>query len=183
MLLQRNAQAVPVMGAAQEHSVLARIQETVEQRKRRTDPPGATQRGQAAPAQPQAEKVGEALSGVQPQVQADAQVTGAVAGQVPDRQERPSAEHASDERDDREDGELDHVWQDGEERQDAVTTRWDHERTCLDVPVGFSRPLPSCGFRGGADRRRGLTCRVQPLTCSEPFKRARCGVPELGHQS
>jgi hypothetical protein len=64
MLLQRNTQTVPVMGTAQEHSVLARIQETVEQRKRRTDPPGAAKRRQAAPAQPQAEKVGEALARV-----------------------------------------------------------------------------------------------------------------------
>ena len=43
------------------------------------------QDGEAAPAQPQAEDVGEALAGVQPQVQTDPQVAGAVAGQVAGR--------------------------------------------------------------------------------------------------
>jgi hypothetical protein len=42
-----------------------------------------------APSQVQAEEVGEALAGVQPQVQADAQLAGAVAGQVAGREERP----------------------------------------------------------------------------------------------
>lgn len=59
------------------------------QRKRGTDAARRAQHGQAAPAQPQTEEVGEALAGVEPEVQADAQVAGAVAGQVTGGQERP----------------------------------------------------------------------------------------------
>ena len=92
VLLQRNTQTVPVMSAAQEHRVLPGIQEAVEQRKRRADPAGAPQRGQAAPAQPQTEHVGEALARMQPQVQAEPHVSDAVAGQMSGRQERPLGE-------------------------------------------------------------------------------------------
>jgi hypothetical protein len=43
--------------------------------------------------------VGEAFAGVEPQVQADPQVAGAVAGQVPGGQERPGGERGHDEHD------------------------------------------------------------------------------------
>ena len=89
VLFERDAQAVPVVRPAEEHRVLARVQEPVAQRQDRADPAGAAQRREAAPAQPQAEGVGEAFAGVQPQVQPDPQVAGAVAGQVPGGQERP----------------------------------------------------------------------------------------------
>ena len=89
MLFQRDPQAVPVVGPAEEHRVLAGFGDPVPQRERGADPAGAAQRGEAAPAQPQAEDVGEALAGVQPQVQPDPQVPGAVAGQVAGGQERP----------------------------------------------------------------------------------------------
>ena len=89
VLFQRDAQAVPVVGPAEEDRVLAGFGDPVPQREGRADPAGAAQGGQAAPAQPQADEVGEALAGVQPQVQADAQVPGAVAGQVAGGQERP----------------------------------------------------------------------------------------------
>ena len=96
MLFQRDAQAVAVVGAAEEDGVLARVQEAVPQREGRADPGGAAQDGEAAPAQPQADDGGEALAGVQPQVQADPQVAGAVAGQVPGGQERPRGERGQD---------------------------------------------------------------------------------------
>jgi hypothetical protein len=54
----------------------------------------------------QAEDVGEALAGVQPQVQADAQVAGAVAGQMAGGQEGPGGERRHDEHDGQGDGEL-----------------------------------------------------------------------------
>ena len=71
----------------------------VAQREGGADPGGAAQGGEAAPAQPQAEEVGEALAGVQPQVQPDPQVAGAVAGQVAGGQERPRGERRHDEHD------------------------------------------------------------------------------------
>ena len=85
VLLERHVEPVPVVGAAEEHRMLARVDQPVAQREGGADPAGAAQGGQAAPAQPQAEDVGEALAGVQPQVEADPQVAGAVAGQVPGR--------------------------------------------------------------------------------------------------
>ena len=96
------------LGAAQEHRVLAGVDQPVAQREGRADPGRAAQGSQAAPAQVQADDVGEALAGVQPQVQADAQVAGAVAGQVPGGQERPRRERGHDEHDREHDGELDH---------------------------------------------------------------------------
>ena len=87
--------------------MLAGVDDPVAQRERGADPGRAAQRGEAAPAQVQADDVGEALAGVQPQVQADAQVAGAVAGQVPGRQERPRGERRHDEHDGQDDGELD----------------------------------------------------------------------------
>ena len=99
VLLQRDVQPVPVVGAAEEHRVLARVEDPVAQREGGADPGRAAQRGQAAPAQPQAEDVGEALAGVQPQVQPDPQVAGAVAGQVAGGQERPRGERRHDEHD------------------------------------------------------------------------------------
>ena len=104
VLLQRDPQAVPVLSAAQEHRVLPGVSEPVAQREGRADPGRAAHGSQVAPAQVQAEQVGEALAGMQPQVQADAQVAGAVAGQVPGGQERPRGERRHDEHD----GELDH---------------------------------------------------------------------------
>ena len=89
VLFQRDPQPVPVVGPAEEDGVLAGVGDPVPQRQRGADPAGAAQGGQAAPAQPQAEDVGEAFAGVQPQVQPDAQVPGAVAGQVAGGQERP----------------------------------------------------------------------------------------------
>ena len=89
VLLQRDPQAVPVLGAAEEHRVLGWVQQAVPPGQGGADLAGAAQDREAGPAQPQAEDVGEALTGVQPQVQADAQVAGAVAGQVPGGQERP----------------------------------------------------------------------------------------------
>ena len=88
--------------------MLARVDDPVAQREGGADPAGAAQRGQAAPAQPQAEDVGEALAGVQPQVQPDPQVAGAVAGQVAGGQERPRGERRHDEHDGQGDGVLDH---------------------------------------------------------------------------
>ena len=87
--------------------MLARVDEPVAQREGGADPGRAAQGGEAAPAQPQAEDVGEALAGVQPQVQPDPQVAGAVAGQVPGGQERPRGERRHDEHDGQGDGELD----------------------------------------------------------------------------
>ena len=49
---------------------------------------------------------GEAFARVQPQVQADPQVAGAVAGQVPGGQERPRGERGQDEQDGQGDGVL-----------------------------------------------------------------------------
>ena len=85
VLLERHVEPVPVVGAAEEHRVLTGVEDPVAQRDGGTDPGRAAQGGEAAPAQPQAEEVGEALAGVQPQVEADPQVAGAVAGQVPGR--------------------------------------------------------------------------------------------------
>ena len=111
MLLERDAQPVPVVGAAEEHRVLARVQQAVAQREGGADLAGAAQDREAGPAQPQAEEVGEAFAGVQPQVQADAQVAGAVAGQVAGGQECPRGEARDDEQDGQEDGEFDdHRW-------------------------------------------------------------------------
>ena len=90
VLFQRDAQAVPVVRPAEEHRVLVRFGDPVPHRERGADPARAAQRREAAPAQPQAEGVGEALAGVQPQVQPDPQVPGAVAGQVAGGQERPA---------------------------------------------------------------------------------------------
>ena len=92
VLFQRDVEPVPVVGAAEEHRLLTRVDDPVAQREGRADPAGAAQGGEAAPAQPQAEEVGEALAGVQPQVQPDPQVAGAVAGQVAGGQERPRGE-------------------------------------------------------------------------------------------
>jgi hypothetical protein len=61
--------------------------------------PAQPQAEEAGPAQPQAEEVSEAFAGVQPQVQADAEVAGAVAGQVAGGQERPG-ENGSQDQDD-----------------------------------------------------------------------------------
>ena len=108
VLFQRDPQPVPVVGAAEEHRVLARVQDPVAQREGGADPGRPAQRGQAAPAQPQAEDVGEALAGVQPQVQPDPQVAGAVAGQVAGGQERPRGERRHDEHDGQGDGVLEH---------------------------------------------------------------------------
>ncbi len=88
MLFQRDTQAVAVVGTAEEHRVLARVDQPVAQRECGADPARAAQHGEAAPVQPQAEDVGKALAGVQPQVQPDPQVPGAVAGQVAGGQER-----------------------------------------------------------------------------------------------
>ena len=78
-----------VLRAAEENRVLARVQQAATQRERGTDAARLAQHGQAAPAQPQAEEVGEALAGMEPQVQPDAYVAGAVAGQMAGGQERP----------------------------------------------------------------------------------------------
>ena len=107
VLLERDAQAVPVVGAAEEDRVLAGIEDAVAQREGGADPGRAAQGGEAAPAQVQGEQVGEALAGVQPQVQADPQVAGAVAGQVAGGQERPRGERDHDQDEDQRDGELD----------------------------------------------------------------------------
>ena len=69
--------------------MLAGFGDPVPEREGGADPAGAAQGGQTAPAQPQAEDVGEAFAGVQPQVQADAQMPDPVAGQVAGGQERP----------------------------------------------------------------------------------------------
>ena len=106
VLLERDPQAVPVVGPAQEHRVLVRFGDPVPQREQSADPAGAAQRGQAAPAQPQAEDVGEAFAGVQPQVQPDAQVPGAVAGQVAGGQERPGERCGEQDQDEQGDGVL-----------------------------------------------------------------------------
>ena len=82
VLFQRDAQAVPQVGAAQEHRVRGRVGEPDPQRNRRADPARAAQHGQASPPQVQAGERGEALAGMQPQVQPQPQVPGAVAGQV-----------------------------------------------------------------------------------------------------
>ena len=87
------------MGAAEEHRVLAGVEQPVAQRQVGADAARAAQGGQAAPAQVQAEEVGEAFAGVKPQVQADAQVAGAVAGQVAGGQERPRGERGQDQDD------------------------------------------------------------------------------------
>ena len=99
---------VPVVGPAEEDRVLAGFGDPVPQREGGADPAGAAQGGQAAPAQPQAEDVGEALAGVQPQVQPDPQVPGAVAGQVAGGQERPGEHRGQDEQDGQGDGVLEH---------------------------------------------------------------------------
>ena len=52
--------------------------------------------------------MGEALAGVQPQVQPDPQVPGAVAGQVPGGQERPRERRGQDDQDGQGDGVLEH---------------------------------------------------------------------------
>ena len=104
MLLQRDPQAVPVVRPAQEHRLLARVGDPVPQRKRGADPARAAQRRETAPAQPQAENVGEALAGVQPQVQPDPQVAGAVAGQVAGGQERPRERGGEQNHDEQGDG-------------------------------------------------------------------------------
>ena len=104
VLLQRDAQPVPVVGAAEEDRVLARVQDPVAQREGGADPGRAAQDGQPAPPQPQADDGGEALAGVQPQVQPDPQVAGAVAGQVPGGQERPGEGRGQDEQDGQGDG-------------------------------------------------------------------------------
>ena len=88
-----------VLGPAEEHRVLGRVEQAVAPGQGGADLAGSAQDGEAAPAQPQAEDVGEALAGVQPQVQADAQVAGAVAGQVAGGQERPRGERRDDEQD------------------------------------------------------------------------------------
>ena len=87
--------------------MLARVQQAVAPWEGGADLAGAAQDREAGPAQPQAEEVGEAFAGVQPQVQADAEVAGAVAGQVAGGQERPRGEARDDEQDGQEDGELD----------------------------------------------------------------------------
>ena len=104
VLLERDPQAVPVVRPAQEHRVLVRSGDPVPQREQSADPAGAAQRGQPAPAQPQAEQVGEALARVQPQVQPDAQVPGPVAGQVPGGQERPRERGSEQDYDEQGDG-------------------------------------------------------------------------------
>ena len=58
VLLERDVEPVPVVGAAEEDRVLARVEEAVAQREGGADPGGAAQRGEAAPAQPQAERGG-----------------------------------------------------------------------------------------------------------------------------
>src|SRR6266567_2094529 len=107
VLFQRDPQAVPVVRPAEEHRVLARVQEPVAERQRAADARGAAQDRETGPAQVQAEGVCEALSWVQPKVQPDPQVAGAVAGQVPGGQERPRREGRHDEHDGQGDGELD----------------------------------------------------------------------------
>ena len=77
MLFERDAQAVPVVSAAEEDRMLTRAQDPVMQREGGADPGRAAQGSEAAPAQVQGEQVGEAFAGVQPQVQADPQVAGA----------------------------------------------------------------------------------------------------------
>jgi hypothetical protein len=69
VLLQRDPQAVPVVGPAQEHRVLARVEQAVPPGQGGADLAGAAQDREPRPAQPQAEQVGEALAWVQPQVQ------------------------------------------------------------------------------------------------------------------
>ena len=108
VLFQRDPQAVPVVRPAEEHRVLARSGDPVPQRERGADPAGAAQRGQAAPAQPQAEEVGEAFAGMQPQVQPDPEVAGTVAGQVAGGQERPRDERGEQDDDEQGNGVLEH---------------------------------------------------------------------------
>ena len=141
MLLQRDPQAVPVVGPAEEHRVLARVGDPVPQRQARADPAGAAQRGQAAPAQPQAEHVGEALAGVQSQVQANPQVPGPVAGQVAGGQERPGERGGEDDEDDQGDGVL------GDHEGSPLRA----DRTALRRAV---RAAP--GFRSAAGARAAL---------------------------
>jgi hypothetical protein len=108
VLFERDAQLMPVVGAAEEDRVLARVDQPVAQWEGGADLAGAAQDREAGPAQPQAEDVGEAFAGVQAQVQTDAQVAGAVAGQVPGGQERPGEDDGQDQDDGQEDGVLDH---------------------------------------------------------------------------
>ena len=68
-----------VVGAAQEHRVLAGVGEAVAQREGRADPAGAAQRGQAAQRRCRLKAWAKLCRG-EPQVQADAQVAGAVPG-------------------------------------------------------------------------------------------------------
>ena len=141
VLFERDPQAVPVVGAAEEHRVLAGVQEAVAQREGGADPARAAQGGQAAPAQPQAEQVGEAFAGVQPEVQADPQVPGAVAGQVPGGQERPRGERGHDEDDGQGDGVL----------EDHRGSPFRAERTALRRAV---RAAPGCRPAGEPGPRR-----------------------------
>ena len=108
VLFQRDAQPVPVVGPAQEHRVLTRVQQAVPPGEGGADLAGAAQDREAGPAQPQAEEVGEALAGVQPQVQPDPQVPGPVAGQVPGGQERPRERRGQDDQDGQGDDVLEH---------------------------------------------------------------------------
>jgi hypothetical protein len=71
VLLQRDVQAVPVVGPAEEHRMSMRVKEAQPEGKGATDPAGATQRCQAPPVQPKAEDRSEAFAGVQPQAEAE----------------------------------------------------------------------------------------------------------------
>ena len=99
VLFQRDPQAVPVVGPAEEHRMRVRVEEPQPEGKGATDPAGAAQRCEAAPVQPQAEDRGEAFAGVQPQVQPESQGSGAVTRQVPCGQERPGNERGHGEQD------------------------------------------------------------------------------------
>ena len=104
VFFQQDSQAVPVVGPAEEHRVRGRVGDPIPQRECGADPGRAAQHGQAAPTQPQAEQVGEALTGVQPQVQPDAQMPGPVAGQVTGGNERPPERYGEQDHDDQGDG-------------------------------------------------------------------------------
>ena len=69
MLLQRNPQAVAIVGPAKEHRMRVRLEEPQPEGKGAADPAGAAQHRQAAPVQPQTEDRGEAFAGMEPQVQ------------------------------------------------------------------------------------------------------------------
>ena len=153
VLFQRDPQAVPVVGPAEEYRVLVRSGDPVPQRERGADPAGAAQRREAAPAQPQAEDVGEALAGVQPKVEADPQVAGAVAGQVAGGQERPRERCGKQDHDEQGDGVL------GDHEGSPLRADRTALRRAARAAPGFR---PTAGARAAliaATRSRGMEAR------------------------